>query len=153
MNIFILDKDIKKCAEYHCDKHVVKMILESAQILSTVIRINGIDFGYKPTHLNHPCILWAGDSLSNWKWLRKLARALNQEYKYRYEKKDNHKSFNLIQSMPVPQIKDIGLTSFKLVMPEKYWNINPVTAYRNYYTGEKTSILNWTKRTPPFWVP
>jgi hypothetical protein len=60
MNIFLLDSNIKKCAQYHCDKHVVKMILESAQILSTVLRLNGVDQGYKTTHANHPCTLWAG---------------------------------------------------------------------------------------------
>jgi hypothetical protein len=83
MNIFLLDSNIKKCAQYHCDKHVVKMILESAQILSTVLRLNGVDQGYKTTHANHPCTLWAGKSFSNWKWLRELASALNKEYRFR----------------------------------------------------------------------
>ena len=46
MNIFVLDDDIEKCARYHCDKHVVKMILESAQMLSTVSRENGGEIGY-----------------------------------------------------------------------------------------------------------
>lgn len=87
MNIFILDNDVSKCAMYHCDKHVVKMILESAQMLSTVIRESGIDCGYKITHLNHPCTIWTRESLSNWKWLRNLVEALNQEYKFRFEKK------------------------------------------------------------------
>ena len=152
MNIFVLDLNIKKCAHYHCDKHVVKMILESAQILSTVIRLNGVDYGYKPTHFNHPCTLWAGKSLSNWKWLRSLAFELNQEYRFRFEKRVNHKSFDLIHNMPCPKIRDFGLTSFAEVVPDKYRHENPVTAYRNYYLGEKQEIFSWTKRPVPYWV-
>jgi hypothetical protein len=33
MNIFVLDKDPHAAAHYHCDKHVVKMILEAGQML------------------------------------------------------------------------------------------------------------------------
>jgi hypothetical protein len=152
VNIFILDSNIKRCAQYHCDKHVVKMILESAQILSTVLRLNDVDYGYKVTHVNHPCTLWAGKSLSNWKWLRELASALNNEYRFRFKKEINHKSFDLIQSMPALIIPDFGLTSFAQVMPEEYRHKDPVIAYRNYYAGEKGRILIWTKRTTPFWV-
>jgi hypothetical protein len=72
MNIFILDEIPEKCARYHCDAHVIKMILESAQMLSTTVRLSGIDRGYKITHQNHPCTLWTGESLSNWQWLREL---------------------------------------------------------------------------------
>ena len=61
MNIFVLDQNIEKCAKYHCDKHVIKMILESAQMLSSVVRIQGFDIGYKLTHKNHPCSIWAGN--------------------------------------------------------------------------------------------
>jgi len=83
MNIFVLDNNIQKAAEYHVDKHVVKMILESAQILSTVVRSTRIDKGYKSTHEKHPCVLWCKSSLSNWRWLKSLSEALNEEYKYR----------------------------------------------------------------------
>ena len=91
MNIFVLDSNIQKCAQYHCDKHVVKMILESAQLLSTVLRLNDVDYGYKATHANHPCTSWAGESLSNWKWLRNFAFELNQEYRFRFGREINHK--------------------------------------------------------------
>lgn len=152
MNIFVLDSNIKKCAEYHCDKHVVKMILESAQILSSVLRINNINCGYKITHPNHPCVLWTGKSLSNWRWLRELAKALNTEYRFRFNKEKNHKSFDLTQGMPIPRIPDCGLTPFVKIMPEKYQHKNPVNAYRKYYLGEKKAILKWTKRSIPFWI-
>lgn len=68
MNIFVLDSDPEIAAKYHTDKHVIKMILESAQMMSTVVRYVGLDAGYKSTHLNHPCTIWARTSLSNWLW-------------------------------------------------------------------------------------
>lgn len=152
MNIFILDNDIEKCAQYHCDKHVVKMILESAQLLSTGVRLSGLDEGYKLTHPNHPCSVWVSESLSNWKWLRELATALNKEYRYRFEKNVNHKSYDLIHSLSSPSLKDLGLTPFAQVMPESYRCKNPVTAYRKYYKGVKSKIFKWTKRTDPLWI-
>ena len=152
MNIFILDENIKKCARYHCDRHVVKMVLESAQMLSAALRLHGWDNGYQITHPNHPCTLWTRASLSNWKWLRKLAKELNSEYKYRFNKTENHRSWDLIQTLPLPPIKDIGLTRFAQAMPKQYKTINPVLAYRNYYLGEKFRIFQWTKRNTPFWI-
>ena len=79
MNIFYLDEDTEICAQYHCDKHVVKMILEYAQILCTVLHELGQEAPYRPTHRNHPCTVWARESLDNWIWLRALCQALNQE--------------------------------------------------------------------------
>ena len=87
MNIFVLDQDINKCAQYHVDRHVVKMITESAQMLSTAARLVGIDAGYKITHQNHPCTKWSRNSLSNWLWLKDLAKSLNEEWKFRYNQK------------------------------------------------------------------
>ena len=81
MNIFVLDTDLEKCAEYHCDKHVVKMILEYAQMLSSVVRLQGHDVGYKLTHKNHPCTIWARESLSKYNRLKRLTRLLNYEKK------------------------------------------------------------------------
>ena len=152
VNIFVLDYDLEKCAQYHCDRHVVKMILESAQMLSTALRVNGIDKGYKPTHVNHPCTVWARDSLSNWKWLRDLASFLNLEYKYRFSKVENHTSWDLIHSLPSPPIDDLGLTKFAQAMPEKYKNKDTVTAYRNFYINEKNKLFSWTGRKTPDWI-
>ena len=149
MNIFILDKEVEKCAEYHCDKHVIKMILESAQMLSAVVRLNGHDIGYKLTHKNHPCTIWARESLSNYNWLVRLTRLLNYEYRYRYEKDVNHKSYDLVKTLPIPDLPDIGLTPFAQAMPDQYKNKNAVKAYRDYYINEKSSFLTWTKRKKP----
>ena len=152
MNIFILDKEVEKCAEYHCDKHVIKMILESAQMLSAVVRLNGHDIGYKLTHKNHPCTIWARESLSNYNWLVRLTRLLNYEYRYRYDKDINHKSYDLVKTLPIPDLPDIGLTPFAQAMPDQYKNKNAVKAYRDYYINEKSSFLTWTKRKKPTWM-
>ena len=71
MNIFILDEDPKKCAEYHNDKHVVKMILESAQLLCGVHHMveSGLDVPYGLSHKNHPCSIWARECIENYVWL------------------------------------------------------------------------------------
>jgi hypothetical protein len=66
INIFVLDLDIPTCAAYHADQHVIKMVLESAQMLCTVLSGYGVATPYKPTHARHPCTLWAGASLANW---------------------------------------------------------------------------------------
>jgi hypothetical protein len=152
MNIFVLDEDVEKCAEYHCDKHVIKMILESAQMMSAVVRLNGHDTGYKLTHKNHPCTIWARKSLSNYIWLKSLISLLNSEYRYRYDKSVNHKSFDMAMSLPMPDLPVIGLTPFAQAMPEQYRNKNAVKAYRDYYNNEKSSFLTWTKRKTPKWI-
>ena len=69
MNIFYLDPDIQKCVELHCDKHVVKMPLETTQMLCTVHYRYGGDAPYKPVHAKHPCTLWAGNFYLNYRWL------------------------------------------------------------------------------------
>lgn len=151
MNIFILDKDIEKCARYHCDKHVLKMILEYAQILCTVLWQTDVAAPYRPTHSKHPCVIWAGQSLSNWLWLKELATALNSEYRYRFDKSCNHKSFDVIAMLPQPNIPDLGLTPHVQAMPIVYRTNNPVNAYRQYYVNNKAHLAKWTKRTTPAW--
>jgi hypothetical protein len=153
MNIFVLDLNPIKAAEYHCDKHICKLLLESCQMMSTVCRSNGHDVGYKATHKNHPATLWCGESRSNWLWLKHLAEGLNEQYKQRFNKTVNHKSFDVIQQLPVPNIIDKGVTAFAQAMPECYKNIDPVVAYRSYYKNEKKTFATWKKinNTPEWW--
>lgn len=151
MNIFVLDINIKTCARYHCDRHVVKMILESAQMLSTVCRLSGIDAGYGITHANHPCSKWARESLSNWRWLRALAAELNTEYRRRYGRNIDHKSMAVIESLPEPAMPDIGLTPFAQAMPDDCKGGNAVRAYRKYYRRHKRHIATWRATAKPKW--
>ncbi len=153
MNIFVLDNDINKCAKYHCSKHVVKIITESAQILCSAYYYTGQEYlsPYKLSHKNHPCCVWARESLSNWLWLRDLGIALYEEYKYRYNNKD-HKAGDIILDLKVPNLSDIGLTEFAQAMPEKYKNDDVVKAYRDYYIGDKQHLLQYGNRELPEWL-
>ena len=80
MNIFVLDASPLRAAEMHCDKHVPKMVLETAQIMSTVLNEKGLKGAYKSTHKNHPCTVWAGQSFANYMWTMALGMALGLEY-------------------------------------------------------------------------
>lgn len=147
MNIFVLDINPSKCAKYHADKHVLKMIVESTQLLSN----NSINPCYKPTHLNHPSTKWVGASIENWNWLKKLVIALNNEYKYRYNKRKDHKSYALCMTLS-PNAPHASMTDFVSIMPEIYKLGNIVESYRNYYKEAKKHLHTWTKRPKPFFI-
>ena len=151
MNIFAVDKDPKISAQQLCDKHVVKMILESAQMLCSAYP-NG-DAPYKRAFYNHPCTIWARESQENYEWLLAHAYAMCQEYTRRYGKV--HKSIYAIEWCGKNYIKlrlpRKGLTKFAQAMPEQYKNKCSVTAYRSYYNGEKAGFATWKKRETPKW--
>ena len=155
MNIFLLDWDVKKCAEYHVDKHVVKMVLETAQLLCGVHHMTDQvtdQVPYKLSHKNHPCSIWLRQSLSNYLYLTELGLALCEEYTYRYDKR--HKSQDVIEWCVTNkvQIIDNGLTKPALAMPEEYKVDDVIESYRNYYRGAKNKIFSWKKRDIPYWV-
>ena len=164
MNIFFLDWDPEVCAQYHVDKHVVKMILESCQLLYTchwtaladgtpeylASTPNGT--GYKPTHRNHPCSIWLRESLDNYLWLLRLARALVDEYHFRYGDDKVHKCEDHLDwlSMVYPAgLESKGLTSPRLAMPDEFKRADPVEAYRAYYIGAKQKLMQYRKRPRP----
>lgn len=154
MNIFYLDQDAGHCARYHNDKHVVKMILESAQLLCTAHWVNGLPFEgiYKPTHKQHPSCIWTRDSNAHYQWLYDLFINLQLEYTYRYGKQHASSRLNqdLIQT-PCNTQKTQWLSEPPLAMPEKYKSSSAVESYRNYYREGKASLAQWTKRPPPYW--
>ncbi|MEM7400361.1 MAG: pyrimidine dimer DNA glycosylase/endonuclease V [Pseudomonadota bacterium] len=153
MNIFVLDRNIEKCAQYHCDQHVSKMILESVQMLCTSLNKKGFQTPYKSTHVKHPCVLWVEESYSNFLWLKKLAIELNREFTYRYDRNEDHASIKVIKNIENQKFPDIGLTEFAQAMPDEYkFKNNPVRAYRNFYRGEKSKFAKWTKRPIPKWM-
>jgi hypothetical protein len=86
MNIFYLHRDVWQCAKMHCDVHVNKMILESAQLLSTAHHELGSTAPYKTTHKNHPSAVWARSGRYQYQWLYRLLEALSDEYTFRYGK-------------------------------------------------------------------
>ncbi len=148
MNIFVLDENPKLAAQYQCDKHVVKMTLETAQLLCSVYE----DAPYRRTHYNHPCSIWVRESVDNFSWLIVHGIALANEYTFRYGKV--HKSQAVIEwarNNP-PQLPEIGLTKHVLCMPEEYKISCVVTSYRNYYRGDKSRFASWRRdRVHPTW--
>lgn len=155
MNIFVLHLDPTIAAQYHCDKHVSKMIVETAQLLSAAHDVSVAP--YKHTHVNHPCSIWTRKSLDNYKWLCKLGISLINEYNIRYsEGIKSHATATTIDwlAQNQPNIPNIGLTEFAQAMPEQYKSKDAVEAYRRYYLNDKKRFAKWVKGTPPpnWWI-
>jgi hypothetical protein len=173
MNIFYIHTDPVIAAQAMTDKHVVKMILESAQLLSTAHRaLDGQEFIqlsksgarlrkwnhpdqhmdvtlYKSTHLNHPSGIWVRQSADNYMWLYNHFIALSEEYYQRYNKR--HASELLLSGLlsKVPtNIARIGLTPMLVAITDTQWHVpnNPLQSYRNYYVGEKLKTPKDTER-------
>jgi len=178
VNIFYLHNDVNECAKLHTDKHVVKMILEYAQLLSTAHRyldgthiVGHSDTGrkqsryvlhdsrdkllYASTHINHPSAIWVRKSPENYLWLANMLISLCEEYTYRYGK--THKvereglCFVLLKNIP-EKIGNEGWSEPTPAMPDEYKVPgDSVQAYINYYLGAKRHLANWKKRSIPSW--
>lgn len=149
--------DPRKAAEYHCDKHVVKMILETAQLLYCAHWILNPDSippnAYKKTHINHPCSIWVRESYENYAWTAALGWWLCLEYTHRYGK--THKTQAHIEwllSHPPTGLKAYGITPIKLAMPIEYKREDPIESYRLFYKESKLkqrNIVTYKKRAIP----
>lgn len=152
MNIFVVEyESAELCAKSLCDQHVVKMILESAQMLCTTSNLLGQETPYKPCHPKHPCTLWTMSTYENYEWLLSHGRALAKEYTFRYNKR--HKTEDVLDWIEknAARPKNKGLTDFAQCMPEKYKSKDAIQAYRNFYNGEK-NFARWNKGRPaPSW--
>ena len=146
MNIFVIDKDPVVAAQMQCDAHVVKMITESAQMLSTCHRMLDGKLTRRPSvsgkrmvpyydlyegaddleaelmycravHFNHPCNKWLRRSSTNYRWLWEHMKALCNEYTYRYGKYHKYETPLLWALQSTPRnIPDRELTPFELAM-------------------------------------
>ena len=155
MNIFILDEDPSVAAYYMCDKHINKMILESAQMMCTVARWNGFEAPYREAFGHHPCTIWAGATNKNWQWLADHTLAMINERRRRGYNSD-HKSAQVIWRCIMSRaIPDEGpLTPFAQAMPEQYKvKGDAVRAYRQYYIHEKARFAKWRAGNVPNWWP
>ena len=160
MNIFFLDECPNKAAEYMCDKHIPKMLLETCQMLSTAIqKYTGINKNlYKPAYEKHPMTIWVGHTRNNFSWALEHAFKIEQEYEMRFKK--IHKSGRILSeiyynglhhSIPRVMHKDY-ITEPPQCMPDKYKDKDYVTGYRNYYIGAKKYFAKWQKgRSEPKW--
>ena len=172
MNIFVVDSDPIESARSLLDKHVVKMPLETAQMLSTNQRVldgrmihdqgkgrkyvfddSREDMLYKATMINHPCTIWARQTLGNHRWLCIHGLELCMEYTRRYNR--IHACQRIIQWCHENPPRNISqsdkVTPFAQAMPEKYRNSDAVIAYRNYYIHEKYRIARWKCSKIPSW--
>ena len=160
MNIFYLDENPVVAAKSQCDKHVVKMPLESAQMLCTAHRVlDNIDVLagqslYKSTHVNHPCSVWVRESNEHYMWLYEHFIALCQEYTNRYGKQ--HLCFTKFEKplWYVPEnISKIGFSEPPACMPEYCKRSDSVTSYMVYYRYEKRAIAKWDRlKNIPYWM-
>lgn len=157
MNIFVLDTDPVKAAESQCDKHVVKMVLETAQLLSSAHWLHGSSAPYKATHLSHPCTKWVSSSRENYLWLCRHGLALCAEYTVRYNKV--HKTEAVIRTLAVQvpaNMPSKGLTPFVIAINKDTYGSciipgDPVSSYRNYYKTAKKSFAKWKRNEPDWW--
>jgi len=158
MNIFHLHRDPKICAKYHCDKHVVKMVLETAQMLSTAYQqICEIDTDlYKIAYPKHPMTIWVSKSENNFKYALSLGSWLAYQYRLRYNKK--HKSQEIIDVISneklnnfIDNVQHVEFTPPPLCMPEQYKVSNYIESYRYYYKKKKKRFARYTGvDTPDF---
>lgn len=168
MNIFVLHRNLHLSAIFHHNRHIVKMPIETAQMLSCnqhVILGNKVNAEkiYRKTHENHGCNVWARESLSNYVWLCEFGIYLCEEYTHRYGRQ--HASKLIIDHClknPLPII-DIGLTPFYQAIPGEYkLSTDVIENYRNFYCAEKLAsfdskfcrwdINQWKKRREPHWI-
>lgn len=179
MNIFYIDKDPVQASVWMVDKHVVKMILESAQLLSTAHRVLDCkvirtytpagktlskteylmndardDVLYQLTHKNHPSAIWCRQSVENYTWLVDHMFALMAEYTYRYGKQ--HKCYGELSYMlqsPPKNMVNYNWTEMPSCMPDEYKiSADPILNYRNYYKIAKSGLHSWKNRNPPDWI-
>jgi len=177
MNVFYLDRDPVTAAKMHCDKHVVKMIIEYAQLMSTAHRVldgemyygltkngrkikrwklnsNMENILYKASHINHPSAIWARQSNNNYNWLYCLFTALCDEYTHRYGKV--HETDRKLRDVLVtpPMNIEVGYkTQPPQAMPDDVKvDGDSLQAYKNYYNKYKVEFARWTNRNIPNWM-
>lgn len=159
MNHFILDEDMEKSAEYHVDKHVIKMGIEATQMCSTALALEfGAAVGYTPVFVNHPIVVWTSKTYENWEWMVRYARSMFNEYQYRYGRE--HASVVVLDGLVNWVNQDVrvkkwkfGMTPHHLAVALEHKGMEPVDAYRAYYIKYKARLFKWTNREIPYWIP
>ena len=154
MNIFMLSNSPKRAARYHCDKHVVKMPLEYAQMLCTNLRMTGVKkLPYKSTHTNHPSTIWARETQENFSVLCDMLFYTSEEYKRRYGRE--HKALTVMRPFLrdkfIARLPDGDMTDFAMAMPDFLKSKNPVQSYRMFYHFDKFDFADWKYSKRPYW--
>ena len=151
MNIFVLSEDPVQAAKDQCDKHVVKMLLESGQMLCAAHEPGQAP--WKRTHYNHPCTIWTRSSKENYKWLAIHGLELCAEYTRRYGRRHKSEDVLIWCAENIPEsIPNIPQTPFAIAIKNPaYHKDNAVDSYRAYYLGEKIRFAKWKYCHPPKW--
>lgn len=164
MNIFFVDRSPRLAAIALVDRHVTKMIVESAQLLSTAHRVlDGDDqlklhdaresVLYRATHRNHPSAVWVRSSVENYLWLVEHTFGLLDEYAHRYGKKHKTGELMYVLQSPPHALQAFDFTEPPCAMPDEFLiSSDPVENYRAYYRVGKSSLHSWKNRTPPEWI-
>ena len=161
MNIFVTSEDPDQSAKWLCDRHVVKMLLESCQMLCTAFHLQKIEAPYKPCHKNHPSSIWVRESFDNFQWLIEHSHSISEEYTARYGK--IHKSLEVLKWCEDNVYKlsfdrydltpfAIAISSDKICRKLKEFDESNVTqCYRLYIQHDKKHIHKWI-RNKPEWI-
>lgn len=169
MNIFVLDEDPIKAARMMCDKHIPKMVVETAQMMASALRRHGATDDvmpltkrgtpYKGGYHHHPCTVWAGDSRNNYLWLLHHGLALSAEYLKRFHQMhachapiyEMGELFNMIPAGGMtPFARAFNKETYPFLYDEEQYTA--VEAYRAYYSLDKARFAEWNKGTPaPSW--
>ena len=159
MNIFVTSHCPAESARFLDDKRVIKMVLESAQLLSTAINLNGGNAPYKTTHQNHPCNIWARESRNNYIWLLEHFAALCEEYTARYGKKHKCEQYimdfeNAMIYIPVGEQTPFANCAANNEMGISFKNVEDVTKAYKLYLSDRWSkdirIPTWYKEKRRF---
>ena len=150
MNLFVLDQDPKIAAAHNCDRHVIKIILEAAQMLGTAHRIVNHDSRFKAIYANHPVTMWVRASRENYIWTTTHALGLCNEYTRRYLREHTTQEKILWFHENIPTFTKRSLTPFAQAMPDDCKSDDAVEAYRKYYKLHKADLATW-KFGPPVW--
>lgn len=151
MNIFVLSKDPVEAAKMQCDRHVLKMILETGQMLCAAHELGTTP--WKRTHYNHPCTIWARTTTENYKWLAVHGLTLCEEYTKRYGRRHKAEDVLLWCAQNIPDKIPVGeLTPFTIAIKDKAYHLgDAVSSYRAYYIGEKSRFAKWEHGPKPDW--
>jgi len=175
MNIFVTDPDPIQSALNLPDKHIVKMPLETCQMLAIIYSDWYYGVGklyksdgtpYRTAHgafRNHPCTQWAAANQYNLAWLIRHGYALCNEYSARYDKTHTcqdviHQAidiYNKCFDLPVSQSYH-RVTHFTRAMPESIkfdTTIDTITAYKQYLNTKPWLASNYLRipsRKPSF---
>lgn len=181
MNIFVLDEDPYLSAKMHCDKHVLKMLIEHAQMMASAYystigisrkkeipkrqrevdslfrgwprkNPNGSDWPYGITHINHPCTIWTRESIQNFNWLWECSNHLCDVFQQRWRKKHSIKAIMQWMKQNPPDLPTSKQTPFAQVFPDCYQQYGPILGYRRYYAMKTTYMaLKWDYSPQPDW--